>query len=156
MRCLPVSLVLLAVSSAPAQEKSVRPGINDPFKNPDVERYKNTFEGESREVYVEREKVVAACGVKPAMVVADVGAGTGVHTRLFAKAVGDDGQVYAADISPKFLEHVQKTCREAKLRNVTPVLCNEDAVEGPKPRPTGARVRGRRTRRRRPGKSGSG
>lgn len=132
MRCLTVVALLLAALPAVAQEKSVKPGINDPFKNPDVEKYKNTFEGESREVFVQREKLVTACGIKPGMVVADVGAGTGLHTRLFAKEVGDDGQVYAVDISPKFLEHIQKTCREAKLKNVTPVLCNEDAVDLPK------------------------
>ncbi len=132
MRPLVVVALLLAVPSAFTQEKSVKPGINDAFKNPDVEKYKGTFEGESREVYVHREKLVAACGLKPGMVVADVGAGTGLHTRLFAKAVGDEGQVYAVDISAKFLEHIQKTSREAKLKNVTPVLCNEDAVDLPK------------------------
>jgi ubiquinone/menaquinone biosynthesis C-methylase UbiE/intracellular sulfur oxidation DsrE/DsrF family protein len=131
MRRLSVVLLLVTLPAF-AQEKSVKPGINDPFKNPDVEKYKGTFEGESREVYVQREKLVAACGLKPGMVVADVGAGTGLHTRLFAKAVGDDGQVYAVDISAKFLEHIQKTSREAKLRNVTPVLCNEDAVDLPR------------------------
>ena len=127
-----VSLLLVPLAPVSAQEKSVKPGINDPFKNPDVEKYKGTFEGESREVYVNREKIVAACGVKPGMVVADVGAGTGLHTRLFAKAVGDEGQVYAVDITIKFLEHIQKTGREAKLKNITPVLCNEDAVDLPK------------------------
>ncbi len=132
MRRLFVVALLLVSLPAFAQEKSVKPGINDPFKNPDVEKYKNTFEGESREVYVHREKLVAACGLKPGMVVADVGAGTGLHTRLFAKAVGDEGQVFAVDISAKFLEHIQKTSREAKLRNITPVLCNEDAVDLPK------------------------
>ena len=65
------------------------------------------------------------------MVVADVGAGTGLFTRLLAKAVGPDGQVFAVDIAPKFLEHVQKTSREAGLRNVTPVLCNPDSVDLP-------------------------
>lgn len=132
MRTLAVAFVLFVVPLAYTQEKSVKPGINDPFKNPDVEKYKNTFEGESREVYLHREKIVAACGLKPGMVVADVGAGTGLHTRLFAKAVGDDGQVYAVDIAAKFLAHIQKTAREAKLRNVTPVLCNEDSVDLPK------------------------
>ncbi|MEO2089946.1 MAG: methyltransferase domain-containing protein, partial [Gemmataceae bacterium] len=122
MRRLSVVLLLVTLPAF-AQEKSVKPGINDPFKNPDVEKYRGTFEGESREVYVHREKLVAACGLKPGMVVADVGAGTGLHTRLFAKAVGDEGQVYAVDISAKFLEYIQKTSREAKLRNVTPVLC---------------------------------
>ncbi|MBX3400099.1 MAG: methyltransferase domain-containing protein [Gemmataceae bacterium] len=132
MRTIAVAFVLVVMPLAYTQEKSVKPGINDPFKNPDVEKYKNTFEGESREVYLHREKIVAACGLKPGMVVADVGAGTGLHTRLFAKAVGDDGQVYAVDIAAKFLAHIQKTAREAKLRNVTPVLCNEDSVDLPK------------------------
>lgn len=127
-----VFALLLAALPGFTQEKSVKPGINDSFKNPDVEKYKGTFEGESREVYMHREKIVAACGVKPGMVVADIGAGTGLNTRLFAKAVGDDGQVYAVDIAAKFLEHIRKTSREAKLRNVTPVLCNEDAVDLPK------------------------
>ena len=114
-----------------AQEKSVKPGINDPFKNPDVEKYAKTFEGESREVFTHREKVLAACKLKPGMVVADVGAGTGLYTRLFAKAVGPDGQVFAVDIAPKFLERVQATCRDAGLKNVTPVMCNPDSVDLP-------------------------
>lgn len=122
---------LVVALSASAQEKSVKPGINDQFKNPDVERFQNTFEGESREVFANREKIVAACGIKSGMVVADIGTGTGLHTRLFAKAVGEDGQVFAVDIAAKFLEHVQKTSREAGLKNVTPVLCNFDAVDLP-------------------------
>jgi ubiquinone/menaquinone biosynthesis C-methylase UbiE len=65
------------------------------------------------------------------MVVADVGAGTGLFTRLLAKAVGPDGQVYAVDIAPKFLEHIQKTSRDAGLKNVTPVLCSQDSVDLP-------------------------
>ena len=82
-------------------------------------------------MYAAREKVAAAVGLKPGMVVADVGAGTGLFTRLFAKAVGPTGQVYAVDIAPKFLEHVRATSRGAGLRNVTPVLCSPDSVDLP-------------------------
>ncbi|MCE9561565.1 MAG: methyltransferase domain-containing protein [Planctomycetes bacterium] len=114
-----------------AQEKSVKPGINDPFKNPDVKDFQGKFEGESREVFAKRDKLVGLCKLKPGMVVADVGAGTGLFTRLFAKEVGAGGQVYAVDIAAKFLEHIQKTSREAGLRNVTPVLCNPDSVDLP-------------------------
>jgi ubiquinone/menaquinone biosynthesis C-methylase UbiE len=126
-----VCCLAFIVLVASGQEKSVKPGINDPFKNPDVAKYSKTFEGESREVFVKRDKVVAACELKPGMVVADVGAGTGLYTRLFAKAVGADGQVYAVDIASKFLEHIQKTSREAGVRNVTPVLCNQDSADLP-------------------------
>jgi ubiquinone/menaquinone biosynthesis C-methylase UbiE len=128
---IPWTLLFALVFTAGAQEKSVKPGINDPFKNPDVEKFQKTFEGESREVFVLRDKIVAACEIKPGMVVADIGAGTGLHTRLFSRAVGDAGQVYAVDIAPKFLEHIQQTSRAAGLRNITPVLCNEDSVDLP-------------------------
>lgn len=133
MRRVLLSVVLTTVAClvVVAQEKSVNPGINDPFKNPDVEKYAKTFEGESREVFVNRDKVVKALALRPGMVVADVGAGTGLYTRLFAKEVGADGQVVAVDISSKFLEHVQKTSREHGLKNVTPVLCNFDSVDLP-------------------------
>jgi ubiquinone/menaquinone biosynthesis C-methylase UbiE len=124
-------LFLTILSTAGAQEKSVKPRINDPFKNPDVEKFQKTFEGESQEVFVQREKIVAACEVKPGMVVADIGAGTGLHTRLFARVVENEGQVYAVDIAAKFLEHIRKTSREAGLKNVTAVLCNKDSVDLP-------------------------
>jgi ubiquinone/menaquinone biosynthesis C-methylase UbiE len=127
-----LGLLLLALAGlAVAQEKSVRPGINDPFKDPDVKDFQGKFEVESREVYARRDKIVGACKLRPGMVVADVGAGTGLFTRLLAREVGPAGQVYAVDIAPKFLEHVQKTSRAAGLRNVTPVLCNPDSVDLP-------------------------
>ena len=124
-------LVALVAWAVAAQERSVKPGINDPFKNPDVKDFQGKFEGESREVFAQRGKIVAGCKLKPGMAVADVGAGTGLFTRLFAKEVGPDGQVYAVDIAPKFLEHVKATSRQAGLRNVTPVLCNQDSVDLP-------------------------
>lgn len=122
-------LISLIVLVARGQDKSVRPGINDPFKDPDVAKFVGTFEGESREIFTARDKVVVACDLKPGMIVADVGAG--LYTRLFAQAVGPDGQVFAVDIAPKFLEHIRKTAREGGLRNVTPVLCNQDSADLP-------------------------
>ncbi len=114
-----------------AQEKSVKPGINDSFRDPDVNRFEKTFEGESREIFVHRQKILETCRLKPGMVVADIGAGTGLFTRMMAKEVGTQGQVFAVDISSKFLEHIQKTSREAGLKNVSPVLCNMDSVDLP-------------------------
>ncbi len=104
-----------------AQEKSVKPGINDAFKNPDINKYLKTFEGESREIYQQRQKIVSVCGLRPGMIVADIGAGTGLFTRLFAQEVGPEGKVYAVDISEKFLAYIERTCREAGLRNVITV-----------------------------------
>ena len=53
---------------------------------------------------------------------------TGLFTRMFAAEVGATGQIYAVDIVPKFLEHIQKTCQDAGLRNVKTVLCTPESV----------------------------
>jgi predicted methyltransferase len=116
---------------APAQEKSVRPGINQPFENPDVKEYVGKFEIESREVYAQRKEIVAACKLRPGLTVADVGAGTGLFTRLFAKEVGPTGKVYAVDIAPRFVEHIEKTARDEGLKNVVGVVCTPDRVKLP-------------------------
>jgi predicted methyltransferase len=126
----PLAFLALAATLA-AQEKSVRPGINDPFKDPDVGKYVQTFEGESREIFIKRNEIVAACKLRPGMAVADIGAGTGLFTRLFAKEVGPTGKVYAGDIAPKFLEHIRQTCRDAGVTNVETVLCKPDSAELP-------------------------
>ncbi|MBI3408126.1 MAG: class I SAM-dependent methyltransferase [Planctomycetes bacterium] len=116
---------------AEAQEKSVRPGINKPFENPDVKEFIKKFEVESREIFTKREEIVAACKLKPGMVVADVGAGTGLFTRLFAVAVAPKGKVYAVDIAPEFIRHIEKTCDAAGIKNVLGVVCSESSAKLP-------------------------
>jgi ubiquinone/menaquinone biosynthesis C-methylase UbiE len=126
-------LAILMLSRLPlaGQEKSVRPGINKPFENPDVKDFVGKFEVESREVYARRKEIVAACGLKPGMAVADVGAGTGLFTRLFARAVGPTGKVFAVDISRNFVRYIEKTAKEAGLANVTGIVCTATSVELP-------------------------
>jgi ubiquinone/menaquinone biosynthesis C-methylase UbiE len=128
-----VTLTCLDPAALPArgQEKSVRPGINKPFENPNVEEFLGKFEVESREVFAKRQDIVTACKLKPGMAVGDIGAGTGLFTRLFAKAVGSIGKVFAVDIAPTFIEHIEKTCRESGIKNVTGVLCKPDSIELP-------------------------
>jgi uncharacterized protein (TIGR01244 family) len=112
------------------REPSVKEGINDSFKNPelDVESFVKRFEVESREVYAARKDVLKATGVAPGMRVADVGAGTGLYTFLFSEAVGADGWVFAVDIAPRFLERIRGLAAERSVGNVTGVLCPESSV----------------------------
>src|SRR5208282_2076459 len=123
---------LLLVSTLHAQEKSVNPGINAPYeKNPDAKTFVEKFETESREAFNFRKEIVAACRLKPGMCVADVGAGTGLFTRMFAAEVAPGGTVYAADIAANFLKHIEETCKEAGIKNVKTVLCKVDSSELP-------------------------
>ena len=51
-----VALALIPfVPLTPAQEKSVRPGINKDFENPDLQKFLGIFEGESREIFTQRK-----------------------------------------------------------------------------------------------------
>jgi len=117
-----------AAATTLAQETSVKPGINDAFRNPDAKEFTERFEVESREVYSRRKEIVAACEIKPGMTVADIGAGTGLFTRLFAEAVGPEGKVLAVDIAQSFLDHIDKSARDAGLKNILPVLASADST----------------------------
>jgi ubiquinone/menaquinone biosynthesis C-methylase UbiE len=128
---LGLALAAAVVCLADAQQESVRPGINKQFENPDGKEFTLKFEVESREVYNKRAEIVAACKIRPGMGVADVGAGTGLFTRLFAPAVGPNGRVYAVDIAASFIEHIRKTCEEKGITNVTGVVCAQDSVKLP-------------------------
>jgi predicted methyltransferase len=123
------AMLTAAAGLAVPQDKSVRPGINKPFENPSVAEYLGKFEVESREIFARRQEILAACKLKPGMVVADIGAGTGLFTREFARQVGPDGKVFAVDIAPKFIEYIEKTCRKQGLKNVVGVVCKPDSVE---------------------------
>jgi ubiquinone/menaquinone biosynthesis C-methylase UbiE len=114
---------------AVAQEQSVKPGINDSFQNPDVDRYVRMFEGESRSIYKHRAAIVDTLQLKPGMDVADVGAGTGFFSLLFSDEVGKRGTVHAVDIADNFIEHIKKTSKEYGKKNVKATVCTERSVE---------------------------
>lgn len=114
-----------------SQDQSVRPGINESFNAPVVKEWVERFEREGREVYDKRDEVVAACNISPGMAVADVGAGTGLFTRLFAQAVGDAGRVYAVDISDEFVDAIVTHADSSGVKNIRGVVCGVDDAKLP-------------------------
>jgi len=130
---LPLIALSVATAVPVSAETSVKPGINEKFLDPElkVDEWLQRFEVESREVFHAREAVLQACGVKPGMRVADIGAGTGLYTRLFANSVGEKGWVYAVDINPAFLQHIQARAKQEGQNHVSSVLCPEDSVTLP-------------------------
>ena len=110
--------------------QSVRPGINSRFLDPelDIQEWIERFEVESREVYQARQQIMKRLGLKAGSRIADVGAGTGFYSILMSQAVGDEGWVYAIDISPKFVQHLSKSFDERSLNNVTTIMCDDDSI----------------------------
>ncbi len=103
-----------------AQDESLAPGINERFKQQPSQSIKQ-FDFANRDLN-QQKKILDACGVKPGMDVADVGAGSGVHARLFAEKVLPEGKVYAVDIIQEFLDHINAICKEKGIKNVQCVL----------------------------------
>lgn len=105
-----------------AEAPAVDPSINNHYHNTNVERWREIFESPGREIFDQRMRIVKASGVRPGMAVADVGAGTGLFTMLFARAVGPEGRVYAVDISPNFVEGIAARSREYRVDNVEAIV----------------------------------
>jgi len=116
-------------SSSSVEEPSVKPGINDPYFQSDaLDTYTRILEAETREIVQRSTEIVDAIGLEEGMVVADIGAGTGLLTAEIAKRVGKRGEVFAVDIVPAFLERIRERAIADGLTNVTVVRGEERAT----------------------------
>jgi SAM-dependent methyltransferase len=64
--------------------------------------------------------------IRPGMVIADLGAGSGYYTRRLAQRTGPKGKVYAVDIQQPMLDLLARSVHRAGLKNVVPVLGEPD------------------------------
>jgi len=71
-------------------------------------------------------KALEALDLKPGMVVADIGAGSGYYASRMAKRVGPTGRVYATDIQQGMIDLLDRRIRSEGLGNVTTVLGGMD------------------------------
>lgn len=101
-------------------------GLNFTFERNSKEELKNAFTGkggkfedpELREVAAIKSDLLKSLGSLKTLRVADVGAGSGLFLESFSVAVGNEGTVYAIDISPGFVEHLRDTVAAKQLGNV--------------------------------------
>ena len=68
------------------------------------------------------ELVLKTIGIKPGMIIGEVGAGRGRYTVQIASRIGPSGMVYANDIQEDYLKYIDKRCAENGLENVKTVL----------------------------------
>jgi ubiquinone/menaquinone biosynthesis C-methylase UbiE len=92
----------------------------------DPQAYIASLEDPARDVYQKPDEVLKALALRPGEVVADIGAGSGYFTLRFARAVGEAGRVYAVDVSPDMVRHLNHRLRDAGVRNVVSVLSEPD------------------------------
>jgi ubiquinone/menaquinone biosynthesis C-methylase UbiE len=87
-----------------------------------ADEWVNTLEGPQRVVTQKIDQVLAKLSLKPGMIVADIGAGSGLFSRPLAKAVGPSGKIYAVDIQQDLLDYINKRSKEESIRNIQTVL----------------------------------
>jgi len=68
------------------------------------------------------DKLLKALPLRPGMVVADIGAGSGYFTFPMAGMVGPRGKVLAVDIQKEMLAVIRQRMKARKISNVEPVL----------------------------------
>lgn len=68
--------------------------------------------------------------LKQGMNVADIGAGSGYHSRLISQRIGN-GKVYAVDIEPKMISFIDQSIKEEGISNIITVLGTETSVQLP-------------------------
>lgn len=85
-----------------------------------------TMDDPRRYEWQKPEKVMDSLLIRKGNVVADVGAGTGFFTVLFAQRVGTGGTVLAADIDPDMLAKIDRRAKKAGLANIKTIQATPD------------------------------
>jgi len=90
------------------------------------------YRNPSRDSSEQPEKVMEVTGVKPGMVIGEIGAGRGYFTFWLSRGVGEKGKVYANDIDRSALASIERTCAEEKITNIETVLGTVDDPRFPR------------------------
>ncbi len=68
------------------------------------------------------DTVLQTIGIRPGMIIGEVGAGRGRYTVQIASRIGPSGRIYANDINREALRFLKRRCAEHGLTNVEIIL----------------------------------
>lgn len=117
---LSLTVTVLAQDTANRDQQQMHQLHNNP------KAYMNALEDPKRDQYQKPHEVLTALKINPGEVIADIGAGTGYFTFRLAHFVADKGRVYAVDVSPDMIRHINRRIRDTKATNVVSILAEPD------------------------------
>ena len=88
--------------------------------------YIRNLESPSRQEWQKPDQVVERLQLKSGQRVAEIGSGSGYFVVRFARAVGEAGKVYAADIDPDMLNYLRWRAEKEELPNIELVEATPD------------------------------
>ena len=120
-------ILLMALPSAVHAQDAVKRDDHQMHRlHNDPKAYIGALEDPKRDAYQKPHEVIHALNLKSGEVIADIGAGSGYFTFQLARHVGDKGKVYAVDVSPEMILHINRRIRELKANNVVTLLADPD------------------------------
>jgi len=133
-------IALLNASTLMAQERyTVKPGdsngINKWYMGRQIAHVMSHFgiewlERKEREMEENTTQLLKNLAIQPGTVIADIGAGSGYHSALLSKMVGN-GKVYAVDVEPEMIAYLKDRIKLEGYKNIIPVLSTEQKVSLP-------------------------
>jgi ubiquinone/menaquinone biosynthesis C-methylase UbiE len=120
-----LALILLTAPAA-AQDAVTRDQQQMHRLHNDPAAYIGALEDPKRDGYQKPHEVLTALKIRPGEVIADIGAGSGYFTFRLSHFVGAKGKVYAVDVSPEMILHINRRIRDLKTTNVITVLADPD------------------------------
>lgn len=129
--CSGLLLAVAGNAGAPAERyRQITPsadGIGRQFEGREIAQVMgwqaaSWLEREEREKEERTSLLIDELRLKPGMVIADVGAGSGYLSRRMAPLVAPEGRVIAVDIQPEMLALLAKTAADPRYANINPLL----------------------------------
>jgi ubiquinone/menaquinone biosynthesis C-methylase UbiE len=117
---------LILPASATAQDPVKRDAHQMHRLHTDPKSYIRALEDPKREAYQKPHEVIMALGLRAGEIIADIGAGSGYFAFRLSQHVGEKGRVYAVDVSPDMILHINRRIRELQVNNVISVLAEPD------------------------------
>lgn len=111
---------------AAAQDREQRSHEQMHHLHQDSQAYIAMLEDPGRDEYQKPQEVLAALDLHEGETIADIGSGSGYFSLRFASAVGDTGRVFAVDVDPDMIRHLNRRLRDAGVHNVQTVLADAD------------------------------
>ena len=126
LRAISLIAVALLPANLAAQDTVKRDSHEMHRLHKDPKAYIGMLDDPKRDAYQKPHEVLTALNLKPGEVIADIGAGSGYFTFRLAHHVGAKGKVYAVDVSPDMIRHINRRIRELKAANVVSILADAD------------------------------
>ncbi len=120
LACVLLAPVAVAQDNKPREMREMHRLHQDP------KAYIATLDDPARDEYQKPHDVITALDLKPGEVMADIGAGSGYFTFRLAHHLGETGRVYAVDVSPDMILHLNRRIRDLQAKNVVSILSAPD------------------------------